>query len=284
VLINGQPTPGFLYTCTPILDGNNYVIGFTGSGSFQVIVESPDALSARAGVASSITSGQVRWQVALGSLANGNSAGALTLADPGTGSTWNVFTRAAIQYMVPSAEIVTYNDGTGLRQILADQADVDLVTVNSTSFSINFYNPTTRQGTAFPYTHSGSPYVSYLIQQGSTATTLQITSTTLNLNTSGTARTAVTTLTRTGTNVDNFLWVLDDWNDAGLAQAKEEKRQWGGTAGNRTEALTIYKPNTGITDLVANNTFQTFNWGEQMTSTALGSGSRSRQRPQRSIR
>ena len=276
VYINSRLTPEYSFNIPPNQAGN-----FTGGGGIQVEVVSPNALSARAGVASSITSGQIRWQVALGFLINGNTAGAITLADPGTGSSWSVFTRTALQYMAPSSEIVTYNDGVGLRQILADQADVDLVDINSTSYSINFYNPSTRQGSAFPYTHTGSWYVSYQIQQGATATTLQITKTTLNLGSNATARTAITTLTRTGTSLYNYNWVLDDWNDSGQAQVKEETRQWGQSStktnnngvGDRTEALTVYTPNSGKTDLTVNNTFQTFNWGDQLINTSLGSTS-----------
>jgi len=57
VWINGLPQP---------------IMGLTGaSGFIQVMIASPSAMSGRAGVASSITSGQVRWQVALGSLLSG---------------------------------------------------------------------------------------------------------------------------------------------------------------------------------------------------------------------
>jgi len=54
---------------------------------------------------------------------------------------------------------------------------------------------------------------------------------------------------------------------------KEETRQWGidQTTGKRTEALTVYTPGSGKTDLTVNNTFNTYNWGEQMVTTSLGS-------------
>jgi len=270
VLINKQPFTTYGYSAA-LNQYNHFIAG----GAIQVLVSSPNALSGRAGTASSITSGQVRWQIALGYELNGSSAGALTISDQGIGGSWNVFTRSAVQYMAPSTEIVTYNDSTGLRQILADQADVDLVDyIVGTSYYINFYNPSTRQGSGFPYTHTGYPYVSYLIQQGSTATTLQITSTTRNLTTNSVARVAVTTLTRTGTGASNYKWVLDDWNDSGQSQMKEETRQWGvNGSGNPTETLTVYTPNSGTTDLTVNNTFTTFNWGEQLTATSLGSSS-----------
>jgi RHS repeat-associated protein len=255
------------------------------SGNFTYrVVSMLSANGERAGAATSITSGQVRWQVALGSLKNGNPAGSIVISDPATGigsTPWSaLFTSAALQYLSPSAEIVAYSDASGnLRQILANQAYIDIVTVSSTSYRIDFYAPCSLTGQNYtpstPYVFSGSPYVSYLIRQGGTATTFQVLESIRNLTTS-TLRYQITTLARTGTALNNFQWILDDWNDCDSTgaitagqQLREEKRVWGGTATNLTETMTRYKP-TQSADLTVNNAYQQFNWGMQLVSSTLG--------------
>jgi len=280
VQINQQFTTTYSWTCSYA----NGVMTYGAFGAFTLRIVSPQSSTGgRAGVASSITSGQVRWQVAMGSLKNGTTAGSMVIADAGTQASWSgIFTPAALQYLSPSAEIVCNKDGAGqLRQILTNQAYIDIVTKSSTSYQIDFYPPSSLGAQVYapstPYVFSGTPYVSYLIKQGGTATTLQIQSTTRNLANGTVARYAVTTLTRTGTAVNNYTWVLDDWNDCDVngnvtagQQVREEKRVWGGTASNPTETITVYTPGNAA-DLTVNNMCQVFNWGQQVVSTTSGS-------------
>lgn len=234
----------------------------------QICVMGPSELaSGRAGSCTSIVSGQVYWRVNMGSLENGDTAGSIVLSDPGTGSWGPLGTRAALAYMAPSYEIAPYTDANGLRQILGDQANVDIVSFADGSYEIRFYDPkvSPKQGTAFPYTFTNLPYVSYHVQVSTTGSSpetdvLTITSVThiasdLVTNvalptsspdpgTTATARIAVTTLTMTRTPsasdyTNTYVWTLNDWNTSGVDQVIQETRTWGGTANARTETRAL---------------------------------------------
>jgi RHS repeat-associated protein len=274
--------------------GNGLAGGSVGSFSYSssgtyyfqgtFIVVSPNAWSGRAGAASSITSGQVRWSVALGNLLNGTSAGALSIVDPGTESSWSaLWTPASLQFWQPSLpyinpEVNERVGSNGESQIFVDQAWVDVVPMTS-GYQIRFYTPVAGEAfTSLPssstpnlYVMPGTPYVAYWVQQGASGspTSLQITK--FDYNTSGSVvHTAMTTLTRSGSGMNSYQWILDDWNDLGQQQLIEESRQWGGTATNRTETLAKYQPGGSVNLSVASQ-YQTYNWGEELVSTAAGS-------------
>jgi len=284
VQINQVMTPTYQWNCSY----GSGVMTMGQSGNFVLRILSPEAnVGDRVGTASPITSGQVRWYLGLGTLKNGNSAGAIAIADVGTetGSTpWSaLFTNAALQYLSPSAEVIVEKDASGnIRQILADQAYVDVVTKSSTSFQIDFYAPCSLTGQTYspttPYTFSGTPFVSYLVRQGGTATTFQILSTARNVPSGAIARYAVTTLTRTGTAINNFQWVLDDWNDSDSSgnvtagtQMREEKRVWSGTTTDPVETVTVYTPGSSTIDLTTTNTYHVYSWGMQCVAHSQGS-------------
>jgi RHS repeat-associated protein len=240
---------------------------YTGTVTLRV-VPSTD-LSGRAGEASSLSGGKIFWQMALGSLRNGQSAGAITLVDPGTDATWNVGTPAALQYTPPAVEISVYKapGSPAIRQITTNQAIVDIYAVagSTNSYKIDFYSPDQKVGTTAPYTFTGSPYINYTLTQSATAADqiLQITSQT-------SARTAVTILKRTGDGLTPaYSWNVQDWNTSGASQLVEEQRDSTGTAANRTENRYLRTPSQAAAVSVANS-FQQFNWGEELVDATAG--------------
>ncbi len=90
----------------------------------------------RAGVATALATERTLWQVSLGTLSNGESAGAIAFIDVGAGSNISsIFSPNGLVYDPPSSEVqVTYNPSTvaspyvpgTIRQILAPQVCVDV--------------------------------------------------------------------------------------------------------------------------------------------------------------
>lgn len=230
-----------------------------------------DDFSGKAGTASSIASGLIHWQVALGSLANGNSARSLAIVDAGKSPSWSsLFTPAGLHYQETSAEVSVLRVSNAIRQIIAPGAAVDVVTLTSTSYKLLFYNRSAVVGTSGLRTFSGSPFVTYLVEPGATATTLKITSTTRDLATSTDARVAVTTLQRSGT-WPNYTWSLQDWRTNGQTALSEEVRTpgSGNTTAARSETAYVRVPG-GAT---ATQTVLQYNlkpWGEVVASTTQG--------------
>lgn len=263
------------------------------------VLDPTQMLSARAGTASSISSGKIFWQVALGGLKNGGSAGALALADAGTDVNWSsIFTPAGLQYQQISTEVVPSFANGNIRQVLGNEACVDVVTLSTTSYELRFYTCGQMQGTTAPRSFIGFPFVTYRIERDGSDTKLKITSerrqldgtfttnapaTTTVIGVSDThapvKRTAVTTLERTGTwanNLPAYVWNLQDWNTASsttllpVDQQVEEARTWGGTTAARTEAVKVRVPNAVVPAQQVSRTFAQHNWGEAVAQEIVG--------------
>ncbi|HEY4299945.1 MAG TPA: hypothetical protein VGM73_03660, partial [Candidatus Didemnitutus sp.] len=233
----------------------------------------------RAGAASSLASNEAAWTVGLGATSNGRSAGVLAIDDVANRPSWSaLYTPASLVYHGDSDEVTVYGSGSH-SQYVADQAIVDVQTITSTSYSINFYQPSqVSSGSPGTYVFSGKPYITYTVGQGSTANSLKITSDAYSYNdstshlSSSSLRTAVTTLTRTGT-WPNYTWTMDDWNTSGQAQQTEIVRAppSGGNSGStRTETVTVAKPG-GATALQSTDIYTQYAWAEVPTSHAAGS-------------
>ncbi len=249
-------------------------------------------LSARAGVASSIENGAIRWQVALGGSHGGRSAGALAISESGTSADWSsIFTPAALQYEPPIPEIHVERDDGKIRQILANEACVDVVALTPTSYELRFFHfkqltvpivlPVQTAGVR---SFKGYPFVTYRIESEG-AFKLKITSETRQLadifspdaplystvigdnNHGGNApiaRTSSTTLERTGT-APGYAWNLKDWNTVGQTQLVEENRVWGGSSGNRTEEVTV-----GSNVSRSTRIYYKYDWGEELVGITKG--------------
>lgn len=250
-------------------------IGPNGLGDYlaqvHVRIIAPSSTDgASAGTCSSIASGRIQWSVSLGTLKNGSAAGSIVITDPGTETSWSsLFTPALLQYESVSSEVVVVSDSNNnIRQIVSDQALVDVSTPTSTSVKLDFYDPVGMSGGG-PYTPSGTPYVSYLISQGSSSTSMQIAKTLY--DTAGSVvRTDSTTLTRSGTGPDGYSWDLQDWNLQGQSQlVQEERSDSSDSSGNRVENIAVSSPQ-GSAVSTSTATYSTLGWGESLVQSVVG--------------
>ncbi|HVX57458.1 MAG TPA: RHS repeat domain-containing protein, partial [Candidatus Saccharimonadales bacterium] len=239
-----------------------------------------------AGFASTISGEQVNWRLSLGFLRNGNDAGELRLADTGLESDWSaLFTPATLSFATSSAEVYVYQPNNILRQIIANQVAVDIVSLNSTSYEIRCYNPDQIQSYV-PCSFSGCPYVTYRIEKGTpdataandpTAVVLKITRETRNIvdpfqTNVPITRQDVMTLQRTGTS-PNYLWTKNDWTLDGQTPLVSTTIQSGGTNTNRTESITVNGPGAAVAAKLTRAYTYYSNCGEVMTGETLGSAS-----------
>ncbi len=233
--------------------------------------------SGPAGQASALANERLFWQVALGSLRNGASAGALTLVDAGNSGSWStVFTPASLHYQPPSDEVIVYRSAGRIRQILAPAAAVDVVTstedssLGANQFEIRFYPPDQATGSSLPRTMGGAAFVTYRVEQGATNTTLMITSTTRQLEESGqpVKRTALTSVSRSGS-WPSFTWTLKGWNTSGQTQQTEVVTVSSGTASAREVDSTASAAN-GSTALFMEQSHALKSWGEAVTGQSRG--------------
>ena len=284
-------------TCTP--EGSVYVVPPPGydaviegmyRNSYQLtsvvnfrILPKFEGPPGAAGFASTISGAQVNWRMSLGFLRNGNEAGSLQLADPATGADWsNIFTPAALSYASTSAEVYVYQPNNILRQIVANQVAVDIVTLSSTSYEIRCYNPKQVQSYV-PFTFSGQPFVTYRVERGtpdaahandSTAVVLKLTRETRNVTdtyqtNAPIVRREVMTLQRSGT-WPNFLWIKNDWTLDGQTPVVSTVVQSGGTTQNRTETITV-KGAGGATAASLTRSYTLYTGcGEVLTTETLG--------------
>lgn len=236
------------------------------------------------GAATQLMVGRIYWQVGLGALRNGKAAGSLSIVDAGASANWSVLsTISALHYESPSPEIIVVPKAGGLmRQIVANQAVVDIVTstedasLTASQYELRFYHPDQATGTDLDVrTFTGQSYLTYRVEQGETATTLKITSTTRNTAspnwTGGVARTAVTTLARTGTSWPDFIWTRSDWNTSGATQVAEQIIDSGGTTAARTDTLVVQPGGGGDDATTLARQYQLYGWGEELVGSTAGS-------------
>lgn len=233
--------------------------------------------------------GRIYWQVGLGSLLNGKAAGAISIVDPGLGSTWSaLYTPASLYYESPSSEVTVIEIAGGiLRQVIANQAIADIVSsaqdgsLTSTQYEIRFYHPNqieTGSGLTVR-TFNGQPYLTYRVEQGATNTALKITSTTrnttaLNSWTAAVARTAVTTLARVDTGDPGwptYTWTRSDWNTSGQTQIAEQVTTSTGTTNDRIDTLEVRPGGGGTNATYLARKYHLYSWGEEITSSTSGS-------------
>ena len=241
-----------------------------------------------AGFSSGLRPDRIEWTMPLGTLRNGDDAGALRLVDLGTGSDWNtVFTPAGLQYEGASGEVFVYRQDNMIRQVFANQIAVDIVTVTANRYEIRCFNRFQMSGAQLPVTPMGQPFATYTVMKsddaGDPATALKLIREFRNVtNSTGTAndfpitRTEGAKIVRTGT-WPNFTWTKSDWH-TGTAAVQETVTTVGSTlneAGqllSRTEDIQLRTP--GVPNSVAlrvTRGFTTLPFGEAFTSEIQGS-------------
>jgi hypothetical protein len=236
-------------------------------------IVSTNEFSGNAGTCSEMNSNQVRWQVALGWLMTGQSAGTISLADQGSTSPWggtnspvpNLYVDSPCDLNTPVNEVQTsfgsifpFNiAGTGY--IRTNQACVQVSTDGSTTETIKFY-PWGSQvtGTMPNYSVSGTPYIAYTISL-SNPTTLTIT-----CNDGGQART--TSLSRTGSAAP-YSWSLSRWGTS--ANIVESRTVTGTSGASYTETRTVGP--SGAYATTVKNTYTYLAFGPMLTSSLRGS-------------
>jgi RHS repeat-associated protein len=268
--LNVQAPPGYRV----VLDGMNRNSCPLSSSIHLRIVPLGDGIPGTAGFASNVAGLKVDWRVALGSLRNGDSAGWLGLADTGMGSDWlNLFTPGALSYEATSDEVFVYRVNNAVRQIIANQVAVDVVTLNSTSYEIRCYNPAQIQSYV-PCTFSGQPFAVYRIARGATDTSLVFTKETRNIpdpNATNVpvARRETMTLARSG-NWPSYVWTRQDWTLEGQAALTQTVVQSAGPTAHRTEAITLGTPGGAATLKLARTYDATSPFGEVLAAETLG--------------
>ncbi len=278
--IQAVPPPGYVMEIERA-SRERITVG-SGYANLRVRVLAPmQQYNARAGAATALTSGRIYWQVALGSLANGSSAGSLAIIDTGAGNFTSLFTPAGLQYEPVSSEVsVFYNPWWvsapevpgAIRQIIAPQACVDIITVATNETHIKFYHRSQLQAT--PATglraFTGDPYAWYLINQdGAQPNKVFINCDLRNLPTPTSAGVPVvqvkhTVLERTGT-APNFTWTADEWYDDGYSSLSREVHVRSGSS----ESITIAQPG-GATATSISRTYGSVPWGEEIVSETHG--------------
>lgn len=217
------------------------------SGNIVVKVEpSGVRLPALAGISTSVAANEVEWKVSLGGLLNGESAGELALIDAGTRDDWApLFTPAMLFYEATSDEVLVTRESDVIRRIRSNQVFVEVVTINSSRYEIRFYDPA-QSGSGGSLT--GQPYVTYVIEQGAGAHSIQFTKQIRDAVQSNPnapiTRTETMSLTRTGT-WPNFQWKRLDWTVQGQNPLRETLVESSGQDSGRTETIVVRSPGGG---------------------------------------
>jgi len=202
-----------------MLEGSNAqrISGNAGSASFyyaayDVWLE-PQEPAGTFGMGESVDGGgRIFWRVAMGELKNGSSAGRIEIREGDFSGA--LFTPGVLRYHLHSSDVEIIRSGSALRQVKAPGGLADIVTVNSTSYDIEFYSLSqvgAKSGGL--YTAAGSPFVRYRVEKyAGSSTKLRI------LKHVG-AKTWETRLEKSGD-----AWTLFDWRESG--QSHLRKKTW----------------------------------------------------------
>ncbi len=201
-----------------------------------------------AGFASTVAGSRVDWQLGLGTLHSGESAGSLRLVDAAIGTSWaTLFAPGSLHYESTSDEVFVHRVNNVIRQVIGNEIAVDVVTLSGTSYELRCYNPAQIASFGPPCTFTGNPFVVYRVEQGATATSLKFTKETRNLSSLTSTsdpivRTEVMTIQRTGS-WPTFQWSSSGWTLLGQTPLVATSAQGSGTlqgdgtALNRSEVV-----------------------------------------------
>jgi RHS repeat-associated protein len=214
-------------------------------------------------------------------------AGSLALVDAATGASWGtLFTPGGLSYQAPSSEVDVYRLNGVLRQIHLPQASVDIVAESATKFSVKFYNPSQAIAGTNPRAFTGSPYVTYTIEQDQVgATSLLLTKELRNLPDLTTqnvpvARTEYTKLSRSGT-YPTFTWKHRPWDTSLTLPFAEVQTNWSTTSNGRVAVKKIGTPGVSDVTFVTHEeqiTYGAYNWGEEVKEEIIGNSTDAKER------
>lgn len=268
------PPPGY----QAIMDGQrrSYMQTYPGGTAVHTVyvVPNEDTLCMPAGTSSAIAGGQVKWSVSIGSLLNGKSAGYLRIGAAAEGNWTALFTPEAAYYEALSDEVYVYRQNGAIRQIMAKEAFIDVVTVNSTSYELRFYQIDSATGSSYPKALTGLPFITYRLAKAGSDTKLSITKETRTLlnatdTTAPIARTEVASIERTGTS-PAFTWTVNDWTLSGQSPISREVITWAGNAsGGYDETVKILDTADSVISQ-SSRVFTKLDWGDTPTHAQLG--------------
>jgi YD repeat-containing protein len=211
---------------------------------------------------SASTTLSVYWQLALGSLRNGQSAGNIAIAHHGSKDDWApLYTPAMLSYESASDEVAIYRVNDIIRQVIANEVAVDIVTLSSTSYEMRCYTPSQVAAipSTFPRAFNGDPFITYRIEQDGSATALKFTKEARDVTSASSgfpvARREIMTVTRTGT-WPHFSWTRSAWTLENQTQVAATTTI--GSAGandTRKEQISVYDPASNTTAFVLERTY-----------------------------
>lgn len=280
-VLQAVPPPGYIME----IDGvPRERISVGGGASVRLRVRPPETASpARAGVAAALTTERTLWQVSLGSLSNGQSAGSIAFIDTDAASSVaSIFRPEGLIYDPTSSEVevllnnaqapAPYIPGT-IRQIITPQVCVDVVITAQAQCELKFYHRSQLiLNGSFPRSFSGAPFVWYFFnQKGAEPNSVRISCDTRNIwglteAESSFSRSKVTELVRSGEAPD-YTWTAQEWrkNDEGEPSISEEVRSRSGDQ----ETLTVAAPGAAPVSKIT-RTYTAKNWGKEVTAETLG--------------
>ncbi|WP_438483189.1 RHS repeat-associated core domain-containing protein [Oleiharenicola lentus] len=257
-------------------------IATNGTITFSVEPVSQQGSPSPAGTSTSLIPGRMEWRLSMGASLNGESAGELVLMDPADGDNWNLIFNTNSLSLVEQYKEAKYMGasligGKYYQLYLSNEAAVR-IDQRTDAFEVAFFTPAQLTITEpLIHTYTGEPFVTYLVEKGSTDTSIIITQTTRNVaNATSTglsaATTKTTTMTRTGT-APEFTWEVQDWTkDGETALVVHEAVVTTNSSGDRVVTYKTKGPGTsGIVALTSIETYHNYPWGECLLSREVGS-------------
>ncbi|MCH6257436.1 RHS repeat-associated core domain-containing protein [Puniceicoccaceae bacterium K14] len=235
-----------------------------GSRDIRITVNS-EIMSQPVGVSSSLHPHKILWSVGLGRQMGAGSAGNIWLRDEDFDDL--SVTPDDLYYGGDSAEVTEIMDSGTLRQVLAPEAFVDIVSAGSASYEIRFYEPSDmgswNSGNEV-YNVSGTPFITYAISNdGTNADSLKITRT----------QDSVSHTTVVSRNSGETEWILYDWA-SGTTSSNVIRKITTSISGNNY-TLTEVGKNGGssfVTSTKVRKTFANYSWGDELLTKIVGYG------------
>ncbi|MBE7539804.1 MAG: RHS repeat-associated core domain-containing protein [Opitutaceae bacterium] len=220
------------------------------------------------GESTELRAGRVIWELGVGSLRGGGSAGNISLRESGISAL--TFKPDVLDYDCDETVVEIYRPGGILRQILSDQCLVDIDALNGWTYYIRFYQRIdvgSKSGSLWQVVPGAQPIYEYTVTNPDhpALNRVRITKTTKQ---NGYSKTWWTELVKTGSTPT---WTATDWTDTSLGTVGASKREWVMAGFDRDETLVV-KSGTGA---IASNTrtlSTNYFWGDSVTQQTLGDG------------
>ena len=218
------------------------------------------------GAAAALRPGRVVWEVGMGRLLNGETAGAISLRE--LDLSYQTYRPYALVYDNASPQVERILVNGVLRQVYAINGLADITEDNDHAFRIKFYPRTSGQigskvNGVYTITGSAAPLFEYVVENPTYPSTTKLRITRI-VTQGATSLTTWTEMERTGT-YPNYTYTVVDWVE----------KPTGATSVTGPVVRTYYG-NTTITGnpyasvLVENRSYTTYSWGTELASISTG--------------